>query len=1502
MKNRICLLIGLVLLQAAFASEYPISDGPIVPGEWNSNYRAAYQYAIDNNIPFIAIVSKYPAQCHFCSMFHDKWTCDEFLQWAKERKPVLGAFYTKSPDGTDSSWVDWVAGKAGAAGSVSGFPMIRIYWQKSDGTVVWDRFMGRQSSIGDVDGDKSSGTVMDFIARLEKTMGSYSSTTYTGGSFELDETEGNRLEAEDGTGEISFNMVRSGDSSSTATTNIVKVVGPDGLTAQEITVDWSVGETNRTVVADMSKVRFAKHGDKALLVLADADGAEISTNTVTYIADSGKSPVNPLWIGERKAVSSRSDVPVLEYGEWTMDLGVAKEKVANEDGDAYTLVAVEGSLWCPDCANTERNFTGVKDAKGENRLSAWAASNKVALVTVDIPNFSTNSIECASPTLLSRKAFVTTLARAREYPASGADPSLTNAMARSGLGYLTRKGVSDDRAYEVLSNNWRLVTTLYSDGGLRSATDTNKYRTGVPIFVLLDKSGNVRARLTRFAAKSPYLEDAGKWDDIIKRFDEMLEMATAKDVHADDSEIANDDASTTTLSFRASGGSASGEISHADFQDVFRLEGVDGNVLQKVVVTGACDSVVAVQFMKLDADGRSQAVGSAVSGVLSESFSLEETFTEPGDYFVKISGGNIASGDFAVDSPKAGNFAAYSVSGAVVLVPQETRASGAAPQDSNKVVMRLEEGRMYRIEGIDPASVANVLAANTLDPYCKFYTALASGDFELTVAYGNGGAVTYQKWVASQIGFASQSETVKESVGSVSVGLVRTGGVSGEVVVRVSLDEDATTFYDGEGIPRFEFDDTSITWKDGESFRTNVVINIMDDIRFDGSGDVALKLELESDENGDTVMTATNFVLTVKEDDKQAAGKVAFTGAEPFFSKKDTVYAKASDGATLYAERLEASDGYVSAQVKVSGDATVEVGGKVTNVVVWANHKYEKQAVRIAGIPAGKSATAILEKPTDGLKVVTASSKVKVVSVADDAPEFESDSDVKSLCRYVSVSNFYPVVFCGGVDPAKATLSFNRLSGTLPAGLTAKCDAAGKGLSIFGIPTAKAGIYTLVYQVVQKVGTTATPGLTMALTYEISDPSSASGEDAVYNAAVAACKSRTFKDVPVVDKAAKRLVGVLQITLPQTGKASAKLACAAGTVSFSAKGWSEFAADGDKSLSAVLASAKEGYSLSVVAKDDGSVLAAISMPDGEAEAVCDGRVWSKDDPADAWSGYYTVALMNTGVSETKDGVAPRGNGYLTLDMTKKGDRNSGTVKWAGKLPDGTAVKGSAVLGRDGECLDVAALPVYGRSSTDILAALVSLCTNGLVQCDASVDAHWSHSSKYAETCYTVELNAYGRLYDSTTNLAAACQEGYETVSPKLTFDLGGLSDWLSVGTPSAENPSATVSVGEKTLTVDKNNVSGATLNFNRSTGVVSGTFKLPYTKTGSGESKTMSAKYSGVVLIGWGEGCGCDREGDEVYLPFVVGAFTIDDSVSVSTETGGLAVKVKRGGAAKVDK
>lgn len=1501
----------------SIGATYATAGMQLEPGKWYTNFAVCKKFADDNGMPLLAVWGNH--ECVHCWYTESCFTKDAFKAWLKENNAgqvilcfMAGGMGNDFPDQMNSSAYNWMW--KGGGRTLSQFPFVVMWWRKQNVNVrlTGEEFCAKISDPSDPNNpskiraiDKLSNTdatiparIANMTARLEAAFAGWTPAgQYAGGLFTGTETEGNRLEAEAGTTNVTFTLVRDEAAAKVATNHLLTVTGPDGAVATN-TVVWRAGEAEQALALDLADYpAFDADGETLTLAVLDAGGEVQDTRTVTFVARANGAE-NPLWIGERTAET-------LAFGEWTMDFEAATNKAARADGEAYTLVAVSGALWCPDCANTERNFLDVADAEGGNRFKAWAASNGVALVTVDVPSFQADGA-FESPTFLSRRAFATTLARMREYPASGADAALTNAMLRSGLGYLTRKGVSDEAAAAALARNHALVRR---GGLLHSPIDTNDNRTGVPIFVLLRKDGTVAARLTRFAATSPMASAREQWGDLIKRFDEMLAVAASAGGHADPAEFAND-APQGAVGFAANGGTAAGELSHADFRDVFRLDGVGGNALQKVTVTGTTGARVTASFLTLDVDGKKVTVGTPVTGALTaEGVALEHEFTEPGDYYLEVAGADIEEAAFSVTNSVAANFHPYTLAGAVVLVPQEARATAAAPEGSDQVVMRLEKGRKYRIQGLKVEAVGEALEPdNPDDPDGLFFTARVDGDVSLT-CQNREGTVTYSIWNPGRIGFTVAARTVKENVGEVEVAIVRTDGASGEVQLTVALDAGATTLSDSDGKARFAFTDTTLVWKDGEKGTKTVTVTVLDDTRFDGTGVVALTLE-QVGGDGTPEVAGGAFALTVTDDDKQSAGKAAFTGAEPYFARAKTVYVRQGEKATVKVGRVEASDGPVTVRVKAS-PATVALGGVTQDgILSWANHRAEEKAVTVGGLAVGRTATLTLANATDGLRILSASNYVKVVAVAADAPAFAQDAAQAALTRYVAASNVYAVV---DVPEGTTKLTFTKLSGTLPAGLKAAWDPAANALAVSGATTAKAGAYTAVYQVSARVANRTVPGLTLALAFTVTDVA-LPGADGAAALNPALAKARTFRDLPVLGDNG-RLAGTLQVTIPPTGRVSAKWLCATGTVSFTARNWSE--ADKDGTVRAELVGSKKGYAMALEAARDGSLAIELTDDRGEtAQMRTDGRLWSKADSAEGWRGQYTVSLRNAAREESAEGLAPRGHGYLTLKMTSATAWNAGRMTWAGLLPNGTAVSGSATLARglrrsESED-DLAYLPVYLRSSRDVLAVLMQIGAGNAENDEPTIDcqavfeasdlaeAYWSHADS-AALRYTVEWDVYGGDYSSGYDLADYFATYYTeaAILPNLAFNIkNGLGAGLSSGTPN-EVDAVSVRIDKQTLAISKDgpNVCRATLSFNRSTGVVSGSFRLPVTKM-DGTQTTVMASYRGVVLIGWGPGCGCTPADTEIVLPFVSGAYWVSDKFR--DETTGRNVTVKRGGAAEL--
>ena len=146
----------------------------------------------------------------------------------------------------------------------------------------------------------------------------------------------------------------------------------------------------------------------------------------------------------------------------------------------------------------------------------------------------------------------------------------------------------------------------------------------------------------------------------------------------------------------------------------------------------------------------------------------------------------------------------------------------------------------------------------------------------------------------------------------------------------------------------------------------------------------------------------------------------------------------------------------------------------------------------------------------------------------------------------------------------------------------------------------------------------------------------------------------------------------------------------------------------------------------------------------------------------------------------------------------------------------------------------------------------------------------------AKAGYETEFRAAGAIYDKTEDLGACCDKFYQKNELGFNVDLTNLVGVADGAFSAGENPIANVKVMSSSLNVVANdNPQGLTLSFSRSTGIVSGSFKL------SCESGTKKVYFKGVVLNGWGRGCGCENptcpEGQ--YMPFVNGSWYFTDKV-----------------------
>ncbi|MBO7684396.1 MAG: hypothetical protein J6T51_06700 [Kiritimatiellae bacterium] len=1524
------------------------SKGTVVRGEWTSQLDKTMKQAASEGVPVLVFWAN--NGCGHCAATEVELCTKTFTSWQKKYQ-IYMVFACGGYPGPAKNESD--VAKEVARDKSGEFPYIGVYW----GTGSSNTYKGK--SYNNKQRGTFTGNGLDaatFIKKTEALLPGY--TPAIGGWFKkLDESDGNRYEAEPSTKKVTLTMVRASDKKSAVGTDSVKLYRnkvSDSNLVKTYTVNWTKGATKLDLAVAIPS--GLKDGDELIAVINGESKAKYR-NTI-YFVDKENGAGNPRWKGA-------------EFGEWTADIDAAKALVKSKaaavvsDGKAaavaatkaYTLVSVQGSLWCHDCANTDRNFLDLKDDKGNNRFRAWAKSKNVALVAMDIPSYTGPTYkDRATPTLFSKDAYKTTLAFENKqygiYDVSkgGAPAKLTNAVLRSGFGYMTRKGISDSEGLATLKKFHDLAYKTPEQGGfhlfygaddLRNE-DGNANRTGVPIFVLLRSDGTIAARFTRFAAVSPLKADRNNFDKFIKRFDEMLAIADAEAGTVDANEISNNVPSSKTTELPVgTRAAASGRLCTADMRDTFKLTNFKGAADVVVKLSGSSSAEVEAQFM-IEKGGALEAVGDPITTKINAETELLGEFDDVGTCYLRIAGKDITSAAFTPASSTANHFAEFWLVASVAsLNPQESKAS-VPVSAGDRLYIVVSENRVYRITGIvgDPVPEGLVEIVNGM------YGAEMNGDVEIEAAAD--GVIEFQEWVPSTVAFNNNEpkDGVGESKGKWTVKVLRSGGVSGAVSATVSVDVEKSTFYydhDTKMLPRFSidgvwgFESKTLRWKDGDSAAKSLVIELEKDAelsKYFGDGQITLKLDNLASDADDAVLGKSSYTLKVKDESDKAQSTISIAGTAPAATFDSTIYARRGAGVSLTLRR--SNDGVALANsigLKSSVDSVEFSGDAVATRVRWEGDDYGDKTVTATGLPsAGKTTTLSLSATRSSFKAGSPK-EYTVVSVDNKAPAFKTDKVAQiKMVTYSACSA--AVEFDPNYIEAGDVLSVELLKGALPDGLTAK--VSGQKLKFAGLPK-KAGAFTAYFRACATRGGKLVKGMPVKVTFRIVDPTTVKASDKTYgklaNEAVKTTRSLTSLIV-MSGGDPMRLAGTLDVTIPKTGKLSAKYICGGGTVTFESKYWdAKNLSDSDGTLTATLTPSKAGYGLTVKALSNGRVLAIVTdkaFKDQELGAASLGKVWSSSNSAKSWVGVYNGALVPSGTPyylgdgaygtfsgdvvqpENEEFDAPVGYGYVSLKLTSSG-ASTGKMTWAGRLPNGQVVSGSAVLskgaskwvGRAG----YAYLPIFKSVSGDRISVVAEIksgaatAANGgnrsLLGCpDLSPVlplGTWTHKGE-GGTGFGMDIHLMGGLYDSKKSLKDCCKESaMNPAQLKLQVEVpakAGYDRYEGRGKAKAV-PVQTVAVGNNAITV-KNATNKFKLEIDRETGVLTGSLRFNYTVGGSAGG-SIDAAISGVLLTGWSSECDCS-EGSDVQMPFICGALTFDDTVSYKDGNSTKKVGVLSGG------
>ena len=323
-------------------------------GVWLDDFAAATNSAFSTGTPLVLVASK--AGCDHCAALTADCASASFKEWMSQEK-FLFCHVGKNVNKV----YDYVATAGETCEKIKSFPYVALIWPRG-AEVVATNFVGRSGLMLASGGSLS--------AQLSKSVDAFFAEYQLGPSayFIVSNSPSARLEASVGNA-VAVSVPIRRRNATEAETYELKAVLPRDAGDATIPVAFETG-------AEMPTALPVVRTDAGAFEAGDVIGLELTCNgeSVAYssivFTDVPTSTKNPLWIGER-------DAETLRPGEWTMDRDLALDEA--RAAGTFTLNLVGGSLWCPDCARTDRYFIET------DAFEEWLAENRVYCSVIDIP-------------------------------------------------------------------------------------------------------------------------------------------------------------------------------------------------------------------------------------------------------------------------------------------------------------------------------------------------------------------------------------------------------------------------------------------------------------------------------------------------------------------------------------------------------------------------------------------------------------------------------------------------------------------------------------------------------------------------------------------------------------------------------------------------------------------------------------------------------------------------------------------------------------------------------------------------------------------------------------------------------------------------------------------------------------------------------------------------------------------------------------------------------------
>ena len=767
--------------------------------------------------------------------------------------------------------------------------------------------------------------------------------------------------------------------------------------------------------------------------------------------------------------------------------------------------------------------------------------------------------------------------------------------------------------------------------------------------------------------------------------------------------------------------------------------------------------------------------------------------------FVLLSGSGWGDGKFAFSVPERGAVV-KAANLAVDLVRYDAKSGALVAIDGSMSI--------FATNGVRDVEYVYSVDQSEVDAGALFARVSAYEDEESATSVKFNGASTFAYTLAARpatpnggvVSFLPHSEEpiIQAATNQVvQVPLCRLFGSDGDIGVTVTVDENLTT-----ATNRYSFSEQVLVWTNGEESVKSVPITLLGSEFNDGMHDITLRIGEVAAMEGVEKYYTTYTISYGKEPSDE--GQISVVSVAPAPMSDGRIYVRYTSDGELHTDdviKLQAN------RTGGKGPAALNIGWKngresIRKTLSWANYLTGTQTEFLdSDFPAPGSSgyvdVTVNLTSSNSIPVVSPSLKVRVLPA--ESPLFADSQVVWSGVQYTSATtNLTTLVLVDGMT----VKSLNKISGTVPAGLKVSVDSDGR-LVVTGVPTSGTVSTKATFWATLSVDGGKLYSMPVTVTFE---------NKALADVNEMFDKARSWTGLPLVCDNGK-LAGLLDLTVPKNGKASARWRRSCGkTVAFSTAGISCVDPDGtarfvaEKSLCCGLK-----YAFNVALGKDGSLDATITETGscdvdtvvGVVKIGSDACPWSVDNTAERFGGDYVAAfpLADPDKAITNNTLC-FGATSMRLKCTTKSAWTRGVVTFAGTLPNGKAVSGTAYLVPTTNYASVASLPIFASSSSDTFAAMVDIDGASLVATDG-ITPYWGHNeANINELSYENELSVLGATWS--------------------------WAEWLECF-DGAFNANAAF---------------GTSFNINRVSGVASGTMRLDV--TGSGKLSTV--QWKGVVL------------------------------------------------------